>query len=349
MSRMSPPAAPSVVVRCRGGPDPSLITVTIPPAAATPPGQTGRIVWVRYDPTMDSAALVAGRLNGGRQRQLTHPEPGIRDSEPVRSPDGTQVIFNRDSPTARSGSASCRCTAERHVSSNWLPGPVLLRPGPQLDPGRQSPHLYPRDRTIDPVTGDAASALQYTERLDGTDLTLLSVPGAYEDNTVRFSPMAANGLHPRPDCRRRAALRDLPDESRPDPRPPTDPWGRTPSARLSPARSGPTAGPVSFETHGGGHPPRETLHRCHRRARPSPRASTRRARHPHTGTAKQATPHRGHPPAIALRFAQEDGTGNVDIYTIRPDGRHQRQVTHLPVPKYSPAWELLTKDAGRMP
>ena len=39
-----------------------------------------------------------------------------------------------------------------------------------------------------------------------------------------------------------------------------------------------------------------------------------------------------------LAFAQEHGTGNVGIYTIRPDGRNQRQVTQPPVPEYSPAW-----------
>ena len=167
----------------------TLITVTIPPAAATPPGHTGRIVWVRYNPTMDSAALVAGRLNGGRQRQLTHPEPGIRDSEPVRSPDGTRVIFNREFPDGRVriGIVPVHGGATRFVETGCQ-DPCFSDQGPGWTPDGNHLTFIRVIGPFDPVTGDAASALQYTERLDGTDLTLLSVPGAYEDNTVRFSP-----------------------------------------------------------------------------------------------------------------------------------------------------------------
>ena len=64
--------------------------MTPSPSGATEPHSGGYrealpLTWIRYDPMTDSAALVAGRVDGSRQRQLTHPAPGIRDSEPIRS------------------------------------------------------------------------------------------------------------------------------------------------------------------------------------------------------------------------------------------------------------------------
>jgi Tol biopolymer transport system component len=318
---------------------------TAPSAEATPPGNHAarrRLVWVRYTPTRDSAALVAGGLDGSRQRQLTHPEPGIRDGEPVRSPDGTRVIFNREFPdgTVRIGIVPVRGGPTRFVETGCQ-DPCFSDQGPAWTPDGNHLTFVRVMGPFDPVTGDAASALQYSERLDGSHLRLLSVPGDYEDNTVRFSPDGRYLVFTRDQTvdgvLHFAIFRMRSDSTHVRQLTPWDLDADRPA--VSPARFGPTARLVSFETHGGGHPTQgdvallpsscTTIAAC--------TDATRLVTH-NTGTGKTSYAASWSRTGHHLAFAQEDGTGNVDIYTIRPDGRHQRPVTHLPVPEYSPAW-----------
>ncbi len=357
----------------------ALIAATAPPAQATPPGHNGHIallpshdegrttgatdtdepgaasahhpgiravhrllVWVRYTPSTHSAALVAGRLDGSQQRQLTHPEPGLSDGEPVRSPDGTRVIFHREFPdgTVRIGIVAVRGGPTRFIETSCQ-DPCFSDQGPAWTPDGNRLTFVRVMGPFDPVTGDAASALQYTERLDGTDLRLLSVPGAYEDNTVRFSPDGRYMVFTRDQTvdgvLHFAIFRMRSDSTHVRQLTPWDLDADRPA--VSPARFGPTSGLVSFETHGGGHPTQgdvallpascPTIEACS--------DATRLVTHD-TGTTKTSYAASWSPSGHRLAFAQEDGSGNVDIYTIRPDGRNQRQVTHRPAPEYSPAW-----------
>ena len=194
---------------------------------------------------------------------------------------------------------------------------------------------------FDPVTGDAVSALQYTERLDGTDLRLLSVPGDYEDNGVRFAPGGRFLVFIR-DQRidgvlHFAIFRMRPDSTHVRRLTPWDLDADRPS--VSPARSGPTAGLISFETNGGGFATQGdvALLPASCRTVAACTAATRLVTH-NTGTTTTSYAATWSPTGKRLAFAQEDISGDVDIYTIRPDGRDQRRVTHAPVPEYSPAW-----------
>ena len=300
------------------------------------------LVWVRYDAAADSAALVVGDVHGRWQRQLTHPVPGIRDSEPVRSPDGTRVAFNREHPdgTVEIGIVNVRGGPVRFVETGCQ-DPCFTDQGPGWTPDGNHLTFVRVSGPFDPVTGDAAAALQYTERLDGTHLRLLSVPGDYEDNGVRFAPDGTFLVFIR-DQRVDGVLHFAIFRMRPDSTHVRQltPWDLDADrASVSPARSGPTAGLISFETHGGGYATQgdvallpsscATLAEC--------TAATRYVTH-NAGTPRTSYAASWSPTGRRLAFAQEDGTGNVDVFTVRPDGRDQRQVTRSPVPEYSPAW-----------
>jgi Tol biopolymer transport system component len=198
---------------------------------------------------------------------------------------------------------------------------------------------------FDPVTNDAASALQYVERLDGTGLRLLSAPGSYaergEDNALRFSPDGRFLVFVRDQVidgvLHFAIFRIRSDFTHPRRLTPWDLDADRPS--VSPARSGPTVGLLSFETHGGAFATQgdvallpsscATVTAC--------TAATRLVTH-NDGTVRTSYAASWSPTGRRLAFAEEDGTGDVDVFTIRPDGRDRRQVTHASVPEYSPAW-----------
>lgn len=320
---------------------------TASPAGATKAHPDGAadirpLVWVRYDPATGAAGLVVGDVDGVDQHQLTHPGPGIRDSEPVRSPDGERVIFNREQPdgTVRIGIVKVRGGPVRFVDTGCQ-DPCFTDQGPGWTPDGNHLTFVRVVGPFDPVTGDAKSALQYTEQLDGSHLRLLSVPGDYEDNAVRFSPDGSFLVFVR-DQRIDGALHFAIFAMQPDSTHVRQltPWNLDADRpSVSPARSGSTAGLVSFETHGGGSPTQgdiallpascTTIAAC--------TDATRYVTH-NTGTAKTSYAASWSPNGHHLAFAQEDGTGNVDIYTVQPDGRNQRQVTGSPVPEYSPAW-----------
>ena len=300
-----------------------------------------QLVWVRYDAATNSAGLMVGDVDGGHQRRLTRPGPGEFDNAAVRSPDGTQVIFDREHAdgTVQIGLVAVRGGPTRFVDTGCV-DPCFTDAGPGWTPDGHHLTFVRVVGPFDPVSGDAVSAWQYTERLDGSDLRLLSVPGAYEDNGIRFAPggrylvfirdQYVDGVLHFAIFRARA---DMTHARR------LTPWtldADRPS--VSPARSGPTAGLVSFETHGGGSPTQGdvALLPASCRSVAACTAATRYVTH-NTGTTLTSYAASWSPNGRCIAFAQEDGS-NVDIYTIRPDGSHRRQVTHSPVPEYSPAW-----------
>jgi len=307
---------------------------------------TGRLlVWDRYDAATHSAALIVGFPDGSHQRQLTHPAPGVFDTESVRSPDGRRVIFNRESPdgTVAIGIATVRNGAVRLVDTHCVDPCV-----DDINPGwTPDGHHITFDRVsgpFDPVTGDAASALLYTEREDGSHPQRLSEPGndgTAEDTDARFAPdgrylvfvrdQRINGdLH-------FAIFRMNPDGTHVQQLTPWDLEADRPS--VSPARTGASAGWISFETHGGATPTQGDIARLPASCK-SLTACTNAIRlvtH-NTGTTNSSYAATWSPNGDRLAFALQDNTGNVDIWTARSDGHDRSQVTHSPAPEYSPAW-----------
>ena len=305
------------------------------------PTNARRLVWVRYDRTRNSAGLVVGDVDGSHQRQLTRPGHGEFDNEPVRSPDGSRVLLDREHAdgTVQIGLVAVRGGPTRFVDTGCV-DPCFTDAGPGWMPDGKHLTFVRVVGPFDPVTGDAVSALQYTERLDGSDLRLLSVPGDYEDNGIRFAPggrylvlvrdQYIHGVLHFAIFRMRS---DMTHVRR------LTPWALDADRpSVSPARTGPTAGLVAFETNGGGSPTQGDVALLPLWCR-NVAACTRGTRYVthNTGTTKTSYAASWSPQGRRLAFAEEDGT-NVDIYTIRPDGSHRRQVTHSPVPEYSPAW-----------
>jgi Tol biopolymer transport system component len=338
--------APSVTVAVAAGVAPGERCVSAGDGCPAPSGHRARSddrprVWVRYDPARHSAGLVVGNVHGRHQRRLTRPGSGVLDNGPVRSPDGTRVLFDREyaDGTVRIGLVAVRGGPIRFIDTGCV-DPCFTDHGPGWSPDGRRLSFVRVMGPFDPVTGDAASALQYTERLDGSDLKLLSVPGDYEDNGVRFAPGGRFLLLIR-DQRidgvlHFAIFRMRSDSTRVRQ---LTPWDLDADrASVSPDRSGPTAGLVAFETHGGGSATQgdvallpascRTIAACTR--------ATRYVTH-NTGTTRTSYAASWSPDGRRLAFAQEDGA-NVDIYTIGPDGHDRRPVTRSPVPEYSPAW-----------
>jgi Tol biopolymer transport system component len=69
-------------------------TTAAPVARAAVPG---RIAFRRFsDHTQTSAALFTSAADGSNERQLTHPPTSVVDDEPDWSPDGTRLVFTRN-------------------------------------------------------------------------------------------------------------------------------------------------------------------------------------------------------------------------------------------------------------
>lgn len=65
-------------------------------AWATPPGKNGKIAFRRYlDPEHSSSALFTANPDGSMTRQITHPPEGVLDIEPDWSPNGMKIVFQR--------------------------------------------------------------------------------------------------------------------------------------------------------------------------------------------------------------------------------------------------------------
>ncbi len=277
------------------------------------------------------------------------PGAGRFDTAPLRSPDGRFVLFNRESDAgvqitlARLG----RPGAERVIDTGCDRVPECVADqGPSWTPDARHILFTRVLGPFDPTTGDARSALLMIARLDGSGARRFSEPGtagATEDVGARFAP----------DGRHVVFIRDQPidgvlhfaifrmtvagmgvqqltqwalNADRPS---------------VSPARRGPTAGLIAFETLGGVQPGRgdiallplmcRSLTACTRAAR----LVTHNAGGPRSSFAATWSP-----TGRRLAYAQEpDTSGAVDIWTSHWDGSHARRVTSSGR-EFSPAWSF---------
>jgi hypothetical protein len=312
--------------------------------------QAGRIVWTQVlDSNFTTARLVSARPDGSGFRILTHPGPKRFDIDVVVSPDGRQVLFERDLPSGRSVLGVVGAGGGRvHIVPVRCADPCagLDNPGWTTD-GRRIVFT----RVIGPFDGPgqaARSAVLYTARPDGSGMRRLSqrgIDGVYEDYHARFDASGENliflrlrnsdgktavfwmrrdgsGVHQLTPWRLAA---DVPD--------------------LSLATHGATRNLVVFETFGSG-PPKGSNQNiatvpatCHPLA-----ACVREIRYvTHNG----AGPHASFNPSWSpdgqrIAFTQAlFRTGKPpmgDIWTIRPDGRDQSKVSRSPRFDFRPDW-----------
>jgi len=242
-----------------------LVTTTAGPAnASTTHG--GRIVWNQFTRDFGAMHIVARNADGTRPRDLTTPVANVYEQDPVYSPDGKWVAFNRfdfnegDFPHGRVGIVAASG------------GPVTLVDLGCVDPCYEDdfPSWTPDAARIvfQRVSGfvpgndtSAGSAVLWSANRDGSDVQRLSPPGIdgiYEDNHARFSPDGTYliFLRSRTSDGHNAVFRMRPNGTGIRQ---LTPWKLDADLPdLSPATSGPTKDLVVFETFGHGAEPPET-------------------------------------------------------------------------------------------
>jgi Tol biopolymer transport system component len=317
-------------------------------ASAAAAGGGGRIVWTRNAAASPRAQIVSARPDGSHLQALTHPKKHNFDIDAQISPDGSQVVLERD--VGESAVQTVLVGADDQNEQTLDLGcvdPCALVAAPTW--------FGPSDRiAFTPVIGpfdgpneSAHSAVLQTALLNGSDMQRLSEPGidgTFEDyhahlsldgtyvvfTRVRNDPLAV------------AAFRMDVDGS--DVQQLT-PWGLGGDlADLSPGTSA-TEDLVVFETYGMGAPRGKTQNIA---TVPSNCASLSECRsqihyltHLEHGPGARFNPNWS-PNGTQIAYTKFRGDRHDccvgDIYTMQADGSHRKPVSTSPRFEYRPDW-----------
>jgi Tol biopolymer transport system component len=306
------------------------------------------LVWSRYDPATDSVRLVIGRPDGSQAHDLTSPGPGIKHTDPVRSPDGRSVVFNVESADSVDVGIVyvTRPDSFRIIDTHCSEFPNCAADiNPRLT--RDGRHLV-FTRVVgpfDPVTGDASSAALYVSNVDGSNARRLASnqpPPLAEDTVPRYSPDGTYMVFVR-DQRINGVLhfavyRMSADGSR-DRR--LTPWSLDADRpTISPALHGPSAGLIAFETHGGAAATQGDIVTIPANC-PTVRACTHDMRFVtrNSGTDKSSFAASWSPTGRRIAFTQQIGDETADVWTADWNGLRRERVTDaIADPEFSPAW-----------
>ena len=143
------------------------------------------------------ARIVSARPDGSGLRLLTHPGPKTFDINAAISPDGSEVVFERDPPNG--GEAVVGMVGASGRGEHIVPLPCASPCSGVLNPSWTADgRRIVFDRAVGPfdgVGGAAHSDVLYTARPDGSGMRRLSPPGidgVSEDTHARF---AASGKY----------------------------------------------------------------------------------------------------------------------------------------------------------
>ena len=314
------------------------------------PAQSGRIVWTQVlDSNFTTARLVSAGPEGSGFRVLTHPGPKRFDIDAVVSPDGRQVLFERDLPRGRSVLGMVGAGGGRvHIVPVRCADPCagLANPGWTTD-GRRIAFT----RVMGPFDGPggaARSAVLYAARSDGSGMRRLSqrgIDGVYEDYHARFDASGKYLIFLRLRNRdgKTAVFRMRCDGSQIRQ---LTPWRLAADVPdLSLATGGPTRNLVVFETFGQG-PPKgreqdvatvpatcHPLAACVRKIR----YVTRNGSGPQTSFNPSWSPDGQRIAFTQALFASGKPPAG-EIWTTGPDGHGRQQVSHSPRFDFRPDW-----------
>ena len=322
--------------------------VTMPAASAGTghgaPSADGVIVWTnRADD--GSEHLMIARADGSHARALTPSIPDNFDIDAQVSPDGRWIAYEHDTPVDASIHLVRPNSKQDHVVDVGCVDPCVAAVSPTwLSSTRLAFSLV--SGPFDDETGNAASAVLWSARVDGTDVRRLSEPGidgVYEDGYLRVSrDRSFLTFMRRSNADGRSALfRVAPDGS--DLRQLT-PWDISAEVNdLSTAKRGPTKDLIVFESYGRGDPDATfadiaTVPATCR----SLEACTAKI---HWLTDNGATGRRNanpqwSPDGSSLVFTNRSSIDepNADIWTMRYGGYQRRQISTSPNFDYRPAW-----------
>lgn len=314
-----------------------------------------RIVFSQVPHSQDRQRIVSASPNGSDLIALSHPRKDYSDIDAQISPDGSQVIYERDTESGpvpsqfllvdsdgrneRALDLGCTDPCFLHSAPTWTPTAGRIAYTPVIGP-------------FDGPNESARSAVLQTSTLDGSDPLRLSEPGidgVYEDYFARYSPDGSYILFTRVrnEPFNSAAFRMSADGT--DVRRLT-PWRIDADlADLSPATGGPTRDLVVFETYGHGAPEGKTPNIATVPATCASLSACRK-RIDYLTDLKQGPGARFNPSwspngkriAYTKFNAGKDNKHCCvgDIYTMLADGRRHKAVSTSPLFEYRPDWGL---------
>ncbi len=167
------------------------------------PSTKGVIVWTNRTDDGSEHLLVA-RADGSHQRSLTAAVPDGSDIDAQISPDGSWVAYEHATPdTSTIHLVRPDATHDHGVDLGCVDPCIGVGSPTWLSNSRIAFSLV--KGPIDPQTGNAASVVLWSARLDGSDVRRLSQPGIegiFEDTYLRVSPRLPD-VQARPDYRHR--------------------------------------------------------------------------------------------------------------------------------------------------
>ena len=329
----------------------SAIVTTVLFAPASAGGATGGlasrsgvIVWTTQSGEHSEHLMIAA-ADGRGSRQLTPERPGVVDVDARISKDGKWVVFERDDATSSSIHLIRPNGTHDHEIEVGCVDPCV---------GVGAPTWLSKQRVayirvlgpFDPQTDNAASAVLWSTRIDGTGTRRISpagIDGAYEDGRAAVSRDHSYLVFTRSrDVDHASAIfRMAPDGS--DLRQLT-PWDLAPDVfGLSQAKHGPTADLIVFESYGRGDPAATFVDLATVPATCAPLADCTAKIHWITDNAatgrRNANP-QWSPDGSSLVFTNRSGIDNpnADIWTMRYGGTTRTQISTSTDFDYRPAW-----------
>jgi Tol biopolymer transport system component len=318
---------------------------------ATPVAAAGsKIAWTRTDQTGERAQIVSANPNGAQLQSVTSLAPDSFDIDAMFSPDGSQIVFERDHEEAEVFEVGIVDTdgENEEILDLGCTDPCFgdLMPGWLHDGSRI---------TYTPVVGpfegpneSAAQAVLHTAEPDGSDVERLSEPGidgAYEDYHARYSPDGSYLVFVRIRNADLGVAIFRMDADGSDVRRLT-PWRLDADlADLSLATRGATENLIVFETYGMGAPRGKNQNIATVPAGcPSPAKCAKRIRYvtEHgNGPAESFNPTwspNGKRIAFTRFRTRRERPPVGDIYTIRPNGKRLRPVSTSRRFEFRPDW-----------
>ncbi len=313
-------------------------------AANRAPSTRGVIVWTNRANDGSEHLLIA-RADGSHQRVLTPSVPDAADIDAQVSPRGSWIAYERDTSDAASIHLVRPNGADDHVLDVGCDDPCVAAASPTWISNRRLAFALVVG-PFDPQTGDAASAVLWSARIDGGHVRRISqrgIDGTYEDSYLHVSRDRSyltfkrfrNADH------RSALFRMDRDGSH---RQQLTPWTISADVNdLSTARRGPTKDKIVFESYGRGDPDAtfvdmatvpatcRSLHGCVSRIRwlTDNRATGRRNANPQWS-----------PNGSSLVFTNRPSIDdpNAEIWTMRYGQTGRRKISTSTNFDYRPTW-----------
>jgi Tol biopolymer transport system component len=314
--------------------------LALAPAFASAHTRSTLVWWTPTGPTTSYLMIADG--DGRHARPLTDPGGMVGDIEPVISPDGRSVLFERDLADGR----------VQIVLKDVLRGSERVIDTGCVDPcaGDLQPGWVPDGRRItftrvrfDAPTQTFVSALLFSADLHGRNVRRLSeigIDSTYEEQGARFAPDGRSAVVQRTrTADSQIAVFRLHFNGRPATQ--LTEWSLgADQADYSPAAHGPTRDLVVFDTNDfvGGAGPFSDIAVLPAACSPLPRctAATRLLTHNAAGShAFGPTWTQDGRSVVFLQFGEGEA-GQADLWKVNADGTHRRRLTDTPDIEISP-------------